>query len=105
MVKTANLALGLLFSADNPFFLTSDGATSTSAPGGRWKTCYSYPDVGSCSLLQSDDWTRLIKPSADSSYNLSIFQSLQPQRKRGIVSQCSPNPPDKALRSFASRER
>jgi hypothetical protein len=105
MVKTANLALGLLFSADNPFFLTSDGATSTSAPGGRWKTCYSYPDVGSCILLPSDDWTQLIKPSADSSYNLSLFQSLQPQRKRGIVSQFSPNTPNQTLGIFASQER
>jgi hypothetical protein len=56
MVKTANLALVLPFSGDNPLFL-------------------------------------------------SIFQSLQPQRKRGIVSQFSPNTPDKALRIFASRER
>ncbi|HVR22857.1 MAG TPA: hypothetical protein VMU26_06015 [Candidatus Polarisedimenticolia bacterium] len=105
MVKTANLALVPFFSGDNRFILTSYGATSTSAPGGVWKTCYSYPDVGSCSLLRSDDWSRLIKPSADSSYNLSIFQSLQPQRKRRIVSQFSPNTPNKALRIFASRER
>jgi hypothetical protein len=105
MVETPNFALALPVSGDNPFFLTSHGATSTSAPGGGWKTCYRYPDVGSCILLPSDDWTQLIKPSADSSYNLSIFQSLQPQPKRAIVSQFSPNTPNQTLRIFASRER
>ena len=105
MVETANLAFALPVSGDNPFFLTSDGATSTSAPGGGWKTCYSHPGVGSCILLPSDDWTQLIKPSADSSYNLSIFQSLQPQPKCAIVSQFSPNTPNQTLGVFASRER
>lgn len=105
MVKTASLALVPAFSGDNAFFPTSDGATSIRAPGGRRKTCYRYPDAGSCSLLQSDAWAQLIKPSVDSSCNLNIFQSLQPQRKCGIVSQFSPNRPNKALRIFASRER
>ena len=43
MVETANLVFALPVSGDNPFFLTSDGATSTSAPGGGWKDLLQSP--------------------------------------------------------------
>jgi hypothetical protein len=105
MVKRGISALVLPFSGDNPFFLTSDEATSTTAPESGWKTCSQL--LRRCELqfarIRRLDPTDQAERRQHSQRPQSPISSTATEN--GILSQCGPNAPNKALRTFTSRER